>query len=144
MAKANLARMSVDDLLELRDDIAAVRKAKELETQLSRLGGKIGLRKTAQRSPLKGRRVAVKFRDKSGNTWAGRGARPVCATKSRPAQSCKILQSTRNWLFGGRAKSAEGRNAEYCVFQLKFRGSPETTIFRQTAVFFSIMPPSGP
>jgi H-NS histone C-terminal domain len=26
---------------------------------------------------LKGRKVAVKYRDRSGNTWAGRGAQPV-------------------------------------------------------------------
>ena len=29
------------------------------------------------RSSLKGRKVAVKYRDKSGNTWAGRRAQPV-------------------------------------------------------------------
>ena len=26
---------------------------------------------------LKGRKVAIKYRDRSGNTWAGRGAQPV-------------------------------------------------------------------
>jgi hypothetical protein len=26
---------------------------------------------------MKGRKVAVKYRDKEGNTWAGRGAQPV-------------------------------------------------------------------
>ena len=25
---------------------------------------------------MKGRKVAIKYRDKSGNTWAGRGAQP--------------------------------------------------------------------
>jgi hypothetical protein len=40
-----------------------------------RLGHAPGLR--GGRSSLKGRKVAVKYRDKSGNTWAGRGAQPV-------------------------------------------------------------------
>ena len=26
---------------------------------------------------MKGRKVAIKYRDKQGNTWAGRGAQPV-------------------------------------------------------------------
>jgi H-NS histone family len=26
---------------------------------------------------MKGRKVAIKYRDSSGNTWAGRGAQPV-------------------------------------------------------------------
>ena len=41
MAKPNLADMTVDALLKLRDDVGAAlsRRAKELESQLSRLGG---------------------------------------------------------------------------------------------------------
>ena len=27
-------------------------------------------------SPMRGRKVAIKYRDKAGNTWAGRGAQP--------------------------------------------------------------------
>jgi DNA-binding protein H-NS len=27
--------------------------------------------------PLAGRKAPIKFRDKSGNTWAGRGAHPI-------------------------------------------------------------------
>jgi DNA-binding protein H-NS len=72
--------MSVDALLKLRNDIGAVlnRKAKELESQLSRLGHVISARKVRRRgSALKGRKVAIKYRDRSGNTWAGRGAQPV-------------------------------------------------------------------
>jgi hypothetical protein len=26
---------------------------------------------------LKGRKAAIKYRDRSGNTWAGRGAQPI-------------------------------------------------------------------
>ena len=77
MARANLGSMSVDALLKLRDDVeqALSRRAKELQDQLSRLGHAPALR--GGRSSLKGRKVAVKYRDKSGNTWAGRGAQPV-------------------------------------------------------------------
>jgi DNA-binding protein H-NS len=78
MAKGNLASMSVDALLKLRDDIGKVlsRKADELKHELSRLG-EIGPRKRGGRSSLKGRKLAVKYRDKSGNVWAGRGAMPI-------------------------------------------------------------------
>ncbi len=79
MAKTSLASMSVDALLKLRDDIGNVlsRKANELQDQLSRLGGEIRSGKKRRRSSLKGRKAAIKYRDKSGNTWAGRGATPI-------------------------------------------------------------------
>ena len=79
MAKPNLASMSVDALLELRDDVgkALSRKANELQSQLSRLGSEVGSGKKRRTSSLKGRKAAIKYRDKSGNTWAGRGAQPV-------------------------------------------------------------------
>jgi hypothetical protein len=71
--------MSVDALLKLRDDIgkALTRKAGELQDQLSRMGGEIGPSRRGRRGSLKGRKVAIKYRDKSGNTWAGRGATPI-------------------------------------------------------------------
>jgi DNA-binding protein H-NS len=77
MAKANVASMSVDALLKLREEVDNVltRRAHELKTQLTRLGHQIGFK--ARGSSLKGRSVPVKYRDKSGNTWAGRGAQPV-------------------------------------------------------------------
>lgn len=79
MPKTSLASMSVDALLKLRDDIgvALSRRAKELEGQLSRLGHEVGPTRRAGKSSLKGRKVAIKYRDRSGNTWAGRGAQPV-------------------------------------------------------------------
>jgi hypothetical protein len=79
MAKNNLASMSVDALLELRDDIGKVlsRRAGQLRDQLSRLGSEINSSRRGRPSLLKGRRVPVKYRDGSGNTWAGRGAQPV-------------------------------------------------------------------
>jgi DNA-binding protein H-NS len=79
MPNPNLTKMSVDALLKLRTDVGAAlsRRAKELESQLFRLGGEIGSRAKTLKSSLKGRKVAVKYRDKSGNSWAGRGAQPV-------------------------------------------------------------------
>jgi DNA-binding protein H-NS len=74
MPKPNLSSMSVDALLKLREDIgrALDRKANELRSQLSMLG-----RPAIQRgSRLKGRKVPPKYRSPSGETWAGRGARP--------------------------------------------------------------------
>ena len=77
MPMPNLSSVSVDALLKLRDEVEKVlsRRAKALQDQLSRLGRAPGLR--GGPSSLKGRKVAVKYRDRSGNTWAGRGAQPV-------------------------------------------------------------------
>ena len=79
MARTNLASMSVDALLKLRDDIgvALSRRAKELQDQLSLLGHEIGSARQGRKSSLKGRKAPIKYRDRSGNTWAGRGAQPV-------------------------------------------------------------------
>ena len=77
MPKPNLSSASVDALLKLRDEVekALSRRAKELQDQLSRLGRAPALRGGG--SSLKGRKVPVKYRDRSENTWAGRGAQPV-------------------------------------------------------------------
>jgi DNA-binding protein H-NS len=76
MPRTNLGSMSVDDLLKLRDDVGKVlsQKAVQLENQLSKLGGEAG---GGRRSAMKGKTVPAKYRDKAGNTWAGRGAQPV-------------------------------------------------------------------
>ena len=78
MVSRNLSSMSVDALLKLRDDIGQVltRRAAQLRDELSRLGHQIGPKGKGRGSSLKGRKVPVKFRDRSGNTWAGRGAQP--------------------------------------------------------------------
>jgi DNA-binding protein H-NS len=79
MAKTNLASMSVDALLKLRQDIENVlsRRARELKDQLSRLGNEVRFKRKGRQSALRGRKVAVKYRDRTGNTWAGRGAQPI-------------------------------------------------------------------
>jgi DNA-binding protein H-NS len=100
MPKPNLSSMSVDALLKLRDDIHKVldRKANELRSQLSMLGVEAA-RKMGQRGPPKGRKVPPKYRSPSGETWAGRGARPrwlVAALKKG--------KKVENFLIGKRHK----------------------------------------
>jgi DNA-binding protein H-NS len=76
MATPNLKGMDVEALLALRSQIDArlADKRHDLEKQLSRLGGSVS---GGRGSSLKGRKVAPKFADpKTGETWAGRGARP--------------------------------------------------------------------
>ena len=80
----NLSAMSVDQLLTLRADVEQVltRRAAQLRDDLSKLGGskmKVG------GSSLRGRKAPIKFRDKSGNTWAGRGAQPRWLTEKLKA-----------------------------------------------------------
>ena len=77
MPKTNLDSMSVEQLLQLRDDVGKElnRKSTELRSQLARLGGEIAPSR-GRGSVLKGKKVAAKYRDRAGNTWAGRGAKP--------------------------------------------------------------------
>ena len=85
MPKTSLASMSVEALFKLRDGVAAAlsQKAEALKKELRSLGedyaevGRIAIYGRKRGSSLKGRKVAVKYRDRSGNTWAGRGAQPV-------------------------------------------------------------------
>lgn len=89
------AKMSLDALLEMRDNITAAisEQAEVLRRQLASLtGDSVGSSKRRGRPPgktkgskLKGRKVAPKYRGPGGETWAGRGARPrwlVAALKS--------------------------------------------------------------
>ena len=83
---SKLASMSVEALLQLRDDIGSVlsRKAGQLQNQLAALGdgGWISSAKKAVGRPrgskMKGRKVAPKYRNPKNRseTWAGRGAMP--------------------------------------------------------------------
>ena len=76
MPKPNLSSASVDALLQLRDEVeqALTRRVTQLRSELSKLGHRTV---NVHKSSLKGRKVPVKYRDRSGNTWAGRGAQPV-------------------------------------------------------------------
>ena|SRR5262245_33630117 len=76
MAKVNLASMSVDALLQLREDVdrALSSRAGDLQRQLAALGKDVGGR--GRGSVLRGTTVAPKYRGPGGETWAGRGAMP--------------------------------------------------------------------
>ena len=77
MPKTNLRSMSVEQLLQLRDDVGTElnRKTVVLRSQLAKLGGEIASSR-GRGGSLRGKKVPPKYRDKAGNTWAGRGARP--------------------------------------------------------------------
>jgi DNA-binding protein H-NS len=79
MAKVNISRMDVQSLLNLRTQVdeALADRRTQLERQLRELGGggEGGGRRRGP-SPLAGKRVPPKYRSLSGETWAGRGARP--------------------------------------------------------------------
>ena len=77
MSKPNLSGMNVAALLSLR---AQVNKRlqelrPELEKQLAALNGHNGKSIKSAKS-LKGKKVPPKYRSPSGETWAGRGAKP--------------------------------------------------------------------
>ena len=77
MAKENLTGLSVEALMDLRErvDETLHKRRAEIETQLAALtGGRRVVRGGG--SVLKGRKVPPKYRSRSGETWAGRGARP--------------------------------------------------------------------
>jgi DNA-binding protein H-NS len=82
MAKVNLSGMTVEALMDLRkrvEEMLLERRA-ELQKQLGRMDALVGGRRVVARggrSALKGRKVPPKYRGPSGETWAGRGARPV-------------------------------------------------------------------
>jgi DNA-binding protein H-NS len=86
MAKSafKLASMSVDALLQLRDEIGATlsQKSRELQGQLQRLEVLRAARgrRAGPSHPRKGIKVAPKYRGPDGETWAGRGATPKWLT----------------------------------------------------------------
>jgi DNA-binding protein H-NS len=77
MAKASLSKMNVEGLMRLRDQIdERLRELRtELQKQLAALTPAKG-RSIRISSSLKGKKVPPKYRSRSGETWAGRGARP--------------------------------------------------------------------
>jgi len=79
MPNVNLSGMTVEALMDLQkrvDEMLHDRRA-ELEKQLERMAV-VGSRRVAVGggSVLKGRKVPPKYRGPSGETWAGRGAKP--------------------------------------------------------------------
>ena len=78
MAKVNLLGMNVEALMSLRDQVdkRLLECRAELEKQLAALDGEPKAKAIRISSSLKGRKVPPKYRSRSGETWAGRGARP--------------------------------------------------------------------
>ncbi len=85
MAKVNLSRMNVEQLMALRTQVdeLLVRHRTEIQNQLERMdraiavpGGERVGRRGRRVSALRGKEVPPKYRGPSGETWAGRGARP--------------------------------------------------------------------
>ena len=129
MAKnKSLATMSFDALVKLRDDVttALSSQAAAMQNQLQALGEWSGVSSPAKKrgrppgttSSLKGRKAKVKYRDKDGNHWSGRGAQPRWMTAAikagakrddflvgkpgRPAKAAKVKKATAK-----KAKSAK-------------------------------------
>jgi DNA-binding protein H-NS len=114
MAKTNLASMSIDALLTLRGDIEKTlsRKAAQLKEQLSRLGDEAGgYKKKSRGSSLRGRKAAIKYRDRSGNTWAGRGAQPIWLREKLKA-GAKLEDFAVHKNVASRKKSKKRRRAK--------------------------------
>src|SRR6516225_6250663 len=79
MVNVNLSGMSVEALMDLRKRVDEMlhRRRAELEKQLERMAVVGGARVVrGGGSPLRGRKVPPKYRSRSGETWAGRGAKP--------------------------------------------------------------------
>ena len=75
----NLSGMTVEALMNLREQVdeTLLKRRAEIEKQLERfvlVGGARVVRGGG--SPLRGKKVPAKYRSPSGETWAGRGARP--------------------------------------------------------------------
>ena len=77
MPRVSLSEMSIEVLMDLRkrvDQMLFERRA-EIKKQLERMGA-IAVVVRGGGSVLKGKKVPPKYRGPSGETWAGRGARP--------------------------------------------------------------------
>ena len=80
MPKVSLSGMTIEALMDLRrrvDEMLHQHHAK-LEKQLERIAVFGGGRRIVRGggSALKGRKLPPKYRSRSGDTWAGRGAKP--------------------------------------------------------------------
>ena len=79
MPNVSLSGMTVQALMDLREQVdeTLLKRRAELEQQLARMGKAIAVVGRQGESVLKGRKVPPKYRGPSGETWAGRGARPL-------------------------------------------------------------------
>jgi DNA-binding protein H-NS len=130
MPMPNLSSVSIDGLLKLRDEVekALSRRAKGLQDQLSRLGRAPALRGGG--SSLKGRKVAVKYRDRSGNTWAGRGAQPRWLREKLKAGAKLEDFAVHKTAAFRKASSKKRRRAKRCSPQHRLQTSDPTVEVR--------------
>jgi DNA-binding protein H-NS len=81
MPNVNLSRMTVEALMDLRKRVEETlhKRRAELQQQLARMETIAVIRRVVRGggSALKGKKVPPKYRSPSGETWAGRGARPL-------------------------------------------------------------------
>jgi DNA-binding protein H-NS len=72
----NLKGMNVQALVTLRDQVEKqlLERRAEIEKELAAFDGQFKGKRTGK--SLKGKKVPPKYRSPSGDTWAGRGARP--------------------------------------------------------------------
>jgi DNA-binding protein H-NS len=75
MPSPSLKGMNVEALMSLRDQVEKrlLQCRAEIERELAAFSGSKG---NSDKSSLKGKKVPPKYRSPSGETWAGRGARP--------------------------------------------------------------------
>src|SRR5262245_26878356 len=82
MPKISLSGMTVEALMDLRERVEGLlsERRAELQEQLERMEAiaVVGSARVVRGrgSALKGRKVPPKYRSPSGETWAGRGAKP--------------------------------------------------------------------
>ncbi len=116
MKIANLKNMSAAALIDLRGDIDRVLAAKvsaerkELQAKLDKLEqfGRSG-RGGRRSHPLKGGKVAPRYRGPEGETWSGRGLRPKWLT-ALMAQGHKVEEYAIDSASAGKgAKKRAGR-----------------------------------
>src|SRR3984893_16608905 len=99
MPNPSLSNMNVEALMILRDQVnkRLLECRAEIEKQLAAIPGQP---KSKSSKSLKGRKVPPKYRSPSGETWAGRGAKPrwlVAAMKGgKKLENFLIEKSARN------------------------------------------------
>jgi DNA-binding protein H-NS len=95
---ASLKGMNVQALMSLRTQID--KRLAELRTELEKqLAALSGQPKRKASSGLKGRKVPPKYRSRSGETWAGRGAKPrwlVAALKKGKKMDDFLIERPRS------------------------------------------------
>ncbi len=121
MPALSLKNMDVDGLLELRSQVDSqlIALSRDLQKQLARLHGTSAIvqrrtstivqRRNGKASVLKGIKVEPKYRDtKTGDTWAGRGMKPVWLTAAlkggKKLEDFLIDKSARKAIPNGRRK----------------------------------------